>query len=111
MYKVCCSKFDQRCNVVPSAGVEHAYILGDVTFGACCVDDYSAVALGAQLLVHYGHRREGGRAEGRGGRGRSAAGALRKQASGGGGGREVPDGEIWRPLDSLPGGFGACWLL
>ena len=30
-------------------------IMGDVTYGACCVDDYTATALGAQLLVHYGH--------------------------------------------------------
>lgn len=30
-------------------------VLGDVTYGACCVDDFSAKALGAQLLVHYGH--------------------------------------------------------
>ena len=30
-------------------------ILGDVTYGACCVDDLGAKALGAQLLVHYGH--------------------------------------------------------
>ncbi|CAD7081263.1 unnamed protein product [Hermetia illucens] len=30
-------------------------IMGDVTYGACCVDDYSAKALGADLLVHYGH--------------------------------------------------------
>ena len=30
-------------------------ILGDVTYGACCVDDYTARALDAQLLVHYGH--------------------------------------------------------
>ncbi|KAF8062673.1 dph1 [Scenedesmus sp. PABB004] len=37
------------------AGVAHALILGDVTFGACCVDDLSAAALGADLLVHYGH--------------------------------------------------------
>lgn len=29
--------------------------MGDVTYGACCIDDYSAAALGAQLLVHYGH--------------------------------------------------------
>jgi 2-(3-amino-3-carboxypropyl)histidine synthase len=29
--------------------------MGDVTYGACCVDDYSAAALGAELLVHYGH--------------------------------------------------------
>lgn len=30
-------------------------VLGDVTYGACCVDDYSAKSLGADLLVHYGH--------------------------------------------------------
>lgn len=30
-------------------------ILGDVTYGACCVGDLDAQALGAQLLVHYGH--------------------------------------------------------
>jgi 2-(3-amino-3-carboxypropyl)histidine synthase len=29
--------------------------MGDVTFGACCVDDYSASALKADFLVHYGH--------------------------------------------------------
>eukprot|EP00095_Tigriopus_kingsejongensis_P005139 maker-scaffold100_size373717-snap-gene-2.44 protein:Tk05139 transcript:maker-scaffold100_size373717-snap-gene-2.44-mRNA-1 annotation:"diphthamide biosynthesis protein 1" len=30
-------------------------IMADVTYGACCVDDYSAVALGCDLMVHYGH--------------------------------------------------------
>lgn len=30
-------------------------IMGDVTYGACCVDDYTARALGADLMVHYGH--------------------------------------------------------
>lgn len=30
-------------------------ILGDVTYGACCIDDLSARALGCELLVHYGH--------------------------------------------------------
>jgi 2-(3-amino-3-carboxypropyl)histidine synthase len=29
--------------------------MGDVTYGACCVDDFSAAALGADFLVHYGH--------------------------------------------------------
>ncbi|KAL8095491.1 hypothetical protein AgCh_036796 [Apium graveolens] len=37
------------------AGVERVFILGDVTYGACCVDDLSAEALGADLLIHYGH--------------------------------------------------------
>ena len=30
-------------------------VLGDVTYGACCVDDLGARALGCDLLVHYGH--------------------------------------------------------
>lgn len=30
-------------------------ILGDVTYGACCVDDFSASALGCDFLIHYGH--------------------------------------------------------
>lgn len=30
-------------------------IMGDVTYGACCVDDYTAMALGCDMLVHYGH--------------------------------------------------------
>eukprot|EP00656_Telonema_subtile_P013798 TRINITY_DN17012_c0_g1_i3.p1 TRINITY_DN17012_c0_g1~~TRINITY_DN17012_c0_g1_i3.p1 ORF type:complete len:305 (+),score=79.03 TRINITY_DN17012_c0_g1_i3:445-1359(+) len=29
--------------------------MGDVTYGACCVDDFSAAALGCDFLVHYGH--------------------------------------------------------
>eukprot|EP00754_Rhynchopus_humris_P005565 Rhum_TRINITY_DN12769_c2_g1::Rhum_TRINITY_DN12769_c2_g1_i1::g.54298::m.54298/K07561/DPH1, dph2; 2-(3-amino-3-carboxypropyl)histidine synthase len=30
-------------------------LLGDVTYGACCVDDWASRALGADFLVHYGH--------------------------------------------------------
>ena len=30
-------------------------ILADVTYGACCVDDYTAKALGCDMLIHYGH--------------------------------------------------------
>ncbi|XP_058489714.1 2-(3-amino-3-carboxypropyl)histidine synthase subunit 1 isoform X2 [Solea solea] len=30
-------------------------VLGDVTYGACCVDDFTARALGADFMVHYGH--------------------------------------------------------
>ena len=29
-------------------------VMGDVTYGACCVDDFTARALGADFLVHYG---------------------------------------------------------
>ena len=35
--------------------LDQVSILGDVTYGACCVDDLGAQALGAELLVHYGH--------------------------------------------------------
>ena len=30
-------------------------ILGDVTYGACCVDDYTAKALDCDFMIHYGH--------------------------------------------------------
>jgi 2-(3-amino-3-carboxypropyl)histidine synthase len=36
------------------AGAE-TIIMGDVTYGACCVDDFTASSLGADFLVHYGH--------------------------------------------------------
>ncbi|MFH4977528.1 hypothetical protein AB6A40_004237 [Gnathostoma spinigerum] len=36
------------------AGCE-TLIMGDITYGACCVDDYTARALGCDLLIHYGH--------------------------------------------------------
>ncbi|KAL5345128.1 Diphthamide biosynthesis protein 1 [Pseudogymnoascus australis] len=35
-------------------GIE-TVIMGDVTYGACCIDDYTARALGCDLLVHYAH--------------------------------------------------------
>lgn len=36
-------------------GVEEVFIFGDVTYGACCIDDYAAKALGCDFLIHYGH--------------------------------------------------------
>ncbi|EFC49761.1 predicted protein [Naegleria gruberi] len=30
-------------------------IMGDVTYGACCIDDLTARALGADFMVHYAH--------------------------------------------------------
>lgn len=30
-------------------------ILGDVTYGACCVDDYTAKSLDCDFMIHYGH--------------------------------------------------------
>ncbi|CAL3972047.1 unnamed protein product [Diplocarpon coronariae] len=35
-------------------GIE-TLIMGDVTYGACCIDDYTARALGCDLLIHYAH--------------------------------------------------------
>ena len=35
-------------------GVE-TVIMGDVTYGACCIDDYTARALECDLLIHYAH--------------------------------------------------------
>eukprot|EP00930_Biecheleria_cincta_P082547 TRINITY_DN72260_c0_g1_i1.p1 TRINITY_DN72260_c0_g1~~TRINITY_DN72260_c0_g1_i1.p1 ORF type:complete len:499 (+),score=81.92 TRINITY_DN72260_c0_g1_i1:26-1498(+) len=44
---------DILSSFVPS--VESTTIMGDVTFGACCIDDLGACALGVDYLVHYGH--------------------------------------------------------
>lgn len=30
-------------------------ILGDVTYGACCIDDLTSKSLKADFMVHYGH--------------------------------------------------------
>lgn len=35
-------------------GVE-TLIMGDVSYGACCIDDFTARALGCDFLVHYAH--------------------------------------------------------
>jgi 2-(3-amino-3-carboxypropyl)histidine synthase len=35
--------------------LQQVTVLGDVTYGACCVDDITAKEVGCQLLVHYGH--------------------------------------------------------
>ncbi|OEH76803.1 diphthamide synthase subunit dph2 [Cyclospora cayetanensis] len=31
------------------------FVLGDVSYGACCVDDLKAQALGTDFLIHFGH--------------------------------------------------------
>jgi 2-(3-amino-3-carboxypropyl)histidine synthase len=36
-------------------GVEDVVIMGDVTYGACCIDDFTAVALGCDFMIHYAH--------------------------------------------------------
>lgn len=43
------------CDIIQEFTEADTVIMGDVTYGACCVDDFTAEALGADLLVHYGH--------------------------------------------------------
>lgn len=43
------------CDIIEAFTSADTVIMGDVTYGACCIDDYTAVALGVDLLVHYGH--------------------------------------------------------
>lgn len=43
------------CDIIEKFTAATTIIMGDVTYGACCVDDFTARALGADLLVHYGH--------------------------------------------------------
>lgn len=33
------------------AGATHCFVLGDVTYGACCIDDLAASALGSDILI------------------------------------------------------------
>ncbi|ORY50311.1 Diphthamide biosynthesis protein 1, partial [Rhizoclosmatium globosum] len=43
------------CDIVERfVGVE-TVVMGDVTYGACCIDDFTAKALGCDFMVHYGH--------------------------------------------------------
>ena len=36
-------------------GGKRVVILGDVTYGACCIDDFTCSKLNLSLLIHYGH--------------------------------------------------------
>lgn len=42
-------------DIIGRFGGAKVIILGDVTYGACCIDDFTAQKLGAELLIHYGH--------------------------------------------------------
>lgn len=35
--------------------IQQHNLIFQVTYGACCIDDFTAKALGADLLIHYGH--------------------------------------------------------
>lgn len=44
-------------DIIENFGGNHckALIMGDVTYGACCIDDYTAQKLNADFMIHYGH--------------------------------------------------------
>lgn len=41
--------------IIESFSDAEVIVFGDVTYGACCVDDFTAVALGVDFLVHFAH--------------------------------------------------------
>lgn len=43
------------CDIIEEFTEADTVIMGDVTYGACCVDDFTARALEVELLIHYGH--------------------------------------------------------
>lgn len=43
------------CDIIEEFTDAETLIMGDVTYGACCIDDYTARALKVDFLVHYGH--------------------------------------------------------
>jgi len=43
------------CDIIETFTDAETVIMADVTYGACCVDDFSARSLGCDLMVHYGH--------------------------------------------------------
>lgn len=55
MYSCCIADILRKFCGNGDDGMKSVSILGDVTYGACCVDDLGAKALGADLLIHYGH--------------------------------------------------------
>lgn len=43
------------CDIIKVFTSSNTIILGDVTYGACCIDDIASDQLDCDLLVHYGH--------------------------------------------------------
>ncbi|XP_032527844.2 2-(3-amino-3-carboxypropyl)histidine synthase subunit 1 [Danaus plexippus] len=43
------------CDIIEAFTEAETIIMGDVTYGACCIDDFTAISLDADLLIHYGH--------------------------------------------------------
>ncbi|KAJ3117084.1 Diphthamide biosynthesis protein 1 [Phlyctochytrium bullatum] len=42
-------------DILEAFGHVETVVMGDVTYGACCIDDFTASALGCDFMVHYGH--------------------------------------------------------
>ncbi|KAI0984618.1 hypothetical protein GJ496_004562 [Pomphorhynchus laevis] len=42
-------------SIIESFTDAEAVIIGDVTYGACCIEDTTAYLLGCDLIIHYGH--------------------------------------------------------
>jgi 2-(3-amino-3-carboxypropyl)histidine synthase len=42
-------------DIISKFALVDCLILGDVTYGACCVDDLASKALDCDFIVHYGH--------------------------------------------------------
>eukprot|EP00835_Amoeboradix_gromovi_P005215 NODE_470_length_8086_cov_0.567422.p3 type:complete len:373 gc:universal NODE_470_length_8086_cov_0.567422:5671-4553(-) len=43
------------CQIIEDFTKAECCVLGDVTYGACCIEDVKAKEIGADLLIHYGH--------------------------------------------------------
>jgi len=41
-------------DILEKFGKCECIVLGDITYGACCVDDIGSHILGCDLIVHYG---------------------------------------------------------
>lgn len=53
---IVCDRADERLRACTCRFTKaDTIVMGDVTYGACCVDDFTARALGADFMVHYGH--------------------------------------------------------
>lgn len=42
-------------DIIERFGNVDTFIMGDVTYGACCIDDFTAKSLKCDMMIHYGH--------------------------------------------------------
>ncbi len=43
------------CEILSFYGDCECIVIGEVTYGACCLQDYLCEAFGADLIIHYAH--------------------------------------------------------